>query len=86
MAAAGVLSYGYLGNDIMLDIQQMDVIIMPTTDGSLEGATQFDSVTCKCGTNPLDYSTYGTCDTSESSPGVPSANSLGLYWNQICAP
>ena len=84
IVAAGGLSYGFLGNDIALDIQKFDVIIMPPGDGSMAGATQFNTVTCACGTDPTHYETYGVCDQSESSPGVPTSTSLGLSGNMLC--
>ena len=80
----GALSYGFLANEIALDIQNFDVIIMTPEDGSLSDATQFSSVECACGTNPSGP--FGVCDQSESSPGIPSSTSLGLSGNKLCPP
>lgn len=76
------LSSGFLANEIALDIQKFDVVIISPGDGSLTGATQFNSVECACGTNPLGP--FVTCDQTESSPGIPSSTSLGLSGNKLC--
>jgi len=83
IAGAGALSYGFLGNDISLDIQEFDLVIMPPEDGtSLAGATQFDSVQCACRNGPTG--TFGVCNTSENPPGLPDPNSLGPNGNKLC--
>ena len=73
----GALSYGFLGNDILLDIQELDVIIMPPEDGSLSDATQFSTVECLC-----DNDSDGDFETCNTTPGDP--NSLGPNGNMLC--
>ena len=80
----GALSSGFLANEIALEIQKVDVIIIPPGDGSLTDATQFSSVECACGTN--SNGPFGVCDQSESPPGVPSSTSLGPNGNKLCPP